>query len=67
MFEMPEIDREKCDGCGLCLGVCKSFVLVDGVITAVAIEECNWCTLCEEVCPHGAISCRFEIVVEEHT
>jgi MinD superfamily P-loop ATPase len=68
MVEMPRIDREKCDGCGLCLSVCrcKALVRVDNVIVVVETEECGWCTLCEEICPAGAISCPFAIVIEEH-
>ena len=67
MVEMPVIDREKCDGCGLCVSVCQcnAVVLVDDVITIIETEECGWCTLCEAVCPTGAISCAFEIVIEE--
>ena len=67
MVEMPEIDLEKCDGCGLCISVChcNALVMVDDVITVIETEECGWCTECEAVCLTGAISCRFEIVIEE--
>jgi ferredoxin len=30
----------------------------------IEVEECGWCTLCELVCPYGAISCPFEIIIE---
>ena len=67
MAEMPVIDQEKCNGCGLCISVCScnALVLVDNIITVIETEECHWCTLCEAVCPTGAISCPFEIVIEE--
>ena len=67
MIEMPVIEQEKCNGCGLCISVCscKALVLVDNVIAVIETEECHWCTLCEMVCPTGAISCPFEIVIEE--
>ena len=68
MVEMPIIDPEKCDGCGLCISVCSSgaLILVNNVITIIETEEeCDWCTVCEAVCPTGAISCPFEIVIEE--
>ena len=67
MAEMPEIDQEKCNGCGLCISVCScnTIVLVESVIRIIETEECGWCTLCEAVCPTGAITCPFEIVIEE--
>ena len=68
MIEMPSINPEKCDGCGLCINVCShnGLALVDNVIVVIETEECDWCTLCEAVCRPGAISCPFEIVIEEH-
>ena len=67
MAEMPVIDREKCNGCVLCISVChcNALVLVEGFITVIETEECSWCTQCEAVCPTAAISCPFEIVIEE--
>ena len=68
LTEMPVIDREKCNGCGLCISVCSynALVLVDNVATVIEVEECDWCIQCEAVCPTGAIACPFEIVIEEH-
>ena len=67
MVEMPVIDQEKCNGCGLCVIVCycNAVMLVGGVITIVETEGCGWCTQCEVICRTGAISCPFEIVIEE--
>jgi len=68
VMEMPVIDREKCNGCRLCISVCScgAFVLVHNEITVVETAECNWCTDCEAVCPCEAIHCAFEIVIEKH-
>ena len=68
MVEMPVIDQEKCNGCGLCLSVCycNALVLVETVVTVTETEECGWCLQCEAACPTGAIACPFEIVIEEH-
>ncbi|MFC2010028.1 ATP-binding protein [Chloroflexota bacterium] len=71
MAEILVIEPEKCDGCGLCIGVCSCniLVLVDNVITIVRKKDCGgcarWCAQCEAVCPNGAITCPFEVVVEE--
>lgn len=67
MAEMPLVDPEKCNGCGLCVSVCRYnvLVMVNNVVTVVETQECDWCTVCEAVCSTGAISCPFEIVVEK--
>ena len=71
VVEMPVIDQEKCDGCGLCVSVCPCNILVlfDNVIIVIPRERCisckRWCTQCEDVCPTGAISYPFEIIIEE--
>ena len=67
MAEMPIIDQDKCDGCGLCVGVCRCNVLtvVNKIITIIETVECDWCTDCEAVCLMGAISCPFEIIIQE--
>jgi len=66
MGDMPIIDREKCQGCGLCVSVCAcgTLVVVENIVQAVEVDECRWCTLCELVCPYGAITCPFEIIIE---
>ncbi len=63
---MPVLDLGKCNYCGLCVSVCYCNVLVviDEVLTVVETERCDWCTDCEAVCPTGAISCPFDIVIE---
>jgi MinD superfamily P-loop ATPase len=66
MKEMPEIDREKCQRCGLCVDICTcgALVMTEDAVTLQNGDKCGWCTLCELVCPYGAISCPFEIVIE---
>jgi MinD superfamily P-loop ATPase len=66
MGEMPLIDRDKCQGCGLCVSVCAcgALMIEDRAVSIVDVDECQWCALCELVCPNNAISCPFEIIME---
>jgi ferredoxin len=41
--------------------------MVKNVVTVIETEACGWCLECEAVCPTGAITCPFEIVIEEQT
>lgn len=67
MVHMPEIIRELCNGCGLCVLVCscKGLVLIDNVVMVIETVECDYCAQCEAVCPTEAIRCPYEIVFEE--
>jgi len=66
MFEMPVINSEKCNGCGLCVEVCHHdvLVMVSDMVAVNPAEECDWCTECEIVCITGALTCPFEIVID---
>lgn len=67
MPEMPRIDMDKCDRCGLCVSVCTcgAIVLTNNTIRFVETDQCGWCTMCEAVCPLGVICCAFEIVFDD--
>ena len=64
LSEMPKLDPEKCDCCGLCVSVCTcgAIVMIDDTIAIIDTEDCHWCTLCEVVCPNNAIICAYEIM-----
>lgn len=62
---IPEIDRDKCTGCGDCVDQCltKAVDLVKGKAVIVRPEDCSYCVDCEALCLPGAIRCPFEIVL----
>ncbi len=71
MAKIPQIDLNECNGCGLCVEVCSCqvLVLVDNTVEVREKRECHqctrWCTMCEMICPTGAIQCPFEVVIGE--
>lgn len=53
-----EIDKEKCNGCGLCANACHegAIGMVDGKATLLRDDYCDGLGNCLPVCPTGAIS-----------
>lgn len=53
---MIYVDRDKCDGCGLCVEVCphSALILVDEAVE-VDLERCQETGTCLETCPRGAL------------
>ncbi|MDP3880426.1 MAG: 4Fe-4S dicluster domain-containing protein [Dehalococcoidales bacterium] len=64
---IPEIDLERCNGCGDCVQLCPSGIvtLVNGKAVIVKPEDCDYCAECEALCTSGAIRCPFEIILLE--
>ena len=58
MSFQPEVDSDKCIGCGECVEVCpvEVFELQDEKAVPVNAEECLGCESCVEVCEQGAIT-----------
>ena len=54
------IDKEKCDGCGLCVTACHegAIELVDGKAELVRENVCDGLGDCLPACPRGAITFR---------
>jgi len=67
VLRMPEIDMMKCNLCGLCVEVCKcnAIIIVSGIVRFIETDACGWCTVCEAICEPGALTCPFEIVLDE--
>lgn len=64
MTRMPEVDMAKCNLCGISVEICKcsAIVIEAGVVRFIETEACGWCTICEAVCPTGALVCAFNMV-----
>lgn len=63
---MISVDRQACDGCGLCIEICPTgaLQLVDDLIQ-VESSLCDECYACVDVCPQAALI-PSEIVEEEY-
>ena len=54
------VDREKCDGCGVCVESCPMDALrMKDDIPFLKYDECWYCGACVEDCPRRAI--RLEL------
>ncbi|MFW6061903.1 MAG: ATP-binding protein [Planctomycetota bacterium] len=54
---VPEVDRDKCTGCGTCGQICQYSAIVAIDHTVLTFPElCHGCGGCQLVCPAGAIA-----------
>ncbi len=62
---LPRIDPTLCTGCSDCVDACHAVALAirDEKALIVRAADCDYCTECEAICPAGAITCPFEVVV----
>jgi len=58
MAYKPEVDSEKCVGCGECVEICpvEVYELQNEKSVVVKEEECLGCESCVEVCEQKAIN-----------
>jgi len=53
---VPELDREKCNYCGLCGSICQFHAIVSVKKSVLTFPElCHSCGGCIKVCPSGAL------------
>ena len=54
----PQVDLEKCTGCGTCAEVCpvEVFEIVEEKSKVVQPDECTECESCVDNCPDEAIT-----------
>lgn len=67
-----EIDREKCNLCGICAEFCEAFRMVEKDVNPgdimpyedILIDEdkCDYCKLCEKICPEEAIKVEGKLI-----
>ena len=60
---MPRLNQALCTGCGDCIAACPEQALGwrRGKAALVASDRCTYCTVCEDICPVGAIELPFLI------
>jgi MinD superfamily P-loop ATPase len=58
-IDTPEVDTEKCDGCGKCGRICQYSAIICLNETVMTFEQlCHSCGGCMLVCPTGAITAK---------
>jgi formate hydrogenlyase subunit 6/NADH:ubiquinone oxidoreductase subunit I len=68
-WTLPDIDMERCTGCGLCVDYCptEAVELINARPRIARPDDCAYCGLCEDTCPQGAISLAYEIAPTAET
>ncbi|MDE6203662.1 MAG: 4Fe-4S binding protein, partial [Lachnospiraceae bacterium] len=62
-----KIDRQKCIGCGKCVGLCPMNNLSIDRDLVWAGDQCTMCYRCINTCPKQAITLLGKYVIEQGT
>ena len=64
---LPEINSDRCTGCGDCLAVCvpRALALLEGKAILARPDLCEYDGGCEPACPYDAIGLPYLIVFDE--
>ena len=66
---LPDIDTQRCTGCGRCVAVCDPHLLSLEVLrwkkfaVLQELERCTGCSACAASCPFHAIAMRKQVAV----
>jgi 4Fe-4S ferredoxin len=62
-WALPEINLERCTGCGLCETRCPTTAvhLINLRPQITDKQACSYCGICEEICPVNAIQLSYQI------
>lgn len=60
---IPQIDSRLCSACGQCVHACPqhALILVGSSARVQDAAACDYCAVCEGVCPVGAIQLPYQI------
>lgn len=60
---IPQIDSRLCSACGLCVQHCpqQALVIIGPSACVSDAADCDYCAVCEGVCPVGAIQLPYQI------
>ena len=65
---LPDIDTQRCTGCGWCVAACELHLLTlermrwDKIAALHEPQRCTGCSQCAMRCPFGAIDMRMQAV-----
>ncbi|MFO7892054.1 MAG: 4Fe-4S binding protein [bacterium] len=62
---MPWIDKESCNGCGICVDECPAdAIAMDEEQVVIDMAECIRCGVCHSICPQDSVKHDSEKIPE---